>query len=296
MSDVVLNLLNKESLAFTVSGRDYLIRCLNPKHDDSNPSLRVDKLTGLAHCFACGWKRNLFKHYGILSTPIPVKVSKLKQKLLSLATVAEVSLPPDSYPYTKAFSGISTATLKKFEAFYTTGEDKLEDRVCFPIRDVTGKCVVLLGRHVLTNAEKRYEIFPSGRPVPCFPLLFEEPTDSAVLVEGMFDMLNLYDHGLKNVVCCFGTNTLKNEAKHRLLPLKAQGIHKLYLMFDGDEAGRNAMKELTPILEDIGFQVGILELEDDLDPGNLNASQIEVYRKYINEHRRNTASHGEILN
>jgi DNA primase len=287
MSDAVLNLLNNQKLAFTVSGRDYLIRCLNPKHDDSSPSLRIDKLTGIAHCFACGWKRNLFRHYGILTTPIPVKVSKLKAKLLELATVSEVSLPEDSYPYTKVFRGISVSTLKKFEAFYTTGEEKLEDRVCFPIRDITGKCVVLLGRHVLSNAEKRYEIFPSGRPVPCYPMIFEEATTSAVLVEGIFDMLNLYDKGIKNVVCCFGTNTLKKEAKYMLLPLKAQGIHKLYLMFDGDDAGRNSMKELTPILEDLGFQVYILELEDELDPGNLNQSQVDIYKKYIHENSNN---------
>ena len=38
----VLEILNKEEVGYTPSGQDYLIRCLNPEHDDSNPSLRVD--------------------------------------------------------------------------------------------------------------------------------------------------------------------------------------------------------------------------------------------------------------
>ena len=73
-------LLNEKGISFTSSGRDYLIKCLNPEHDDSNPSLRVDKVNGVAHCFSCGWRRSLFKHFGIISTG-SVRIARLKEKI-----------------------------------------------------------------------------------------------------------------------------------------------------------------------------------------------------------------------
>ena len=78
----VLELLNKEEVGYTPSGQDYLIRCLNPEHDDSNPSLRVDKVTGVMHCFSCGFRGNVFAHFdapGI--SPKELKRKKVKEKI-----------------------------------------------------------------------------------------------------------------------------------------------------------------------------------------------------------------------
>ena len=84
MSDPVLDIINKNNLGFSVSGRDYLIKCLNPDHEDSNPSFRVDKVTGVAHCFSCGFKTNIFKYYGVFTNPVPMKIMALKEKLQEL--------------------------------------------------------------------------------------------------------------------------------------------------------------------------------------------------------------------
>ena len=84
MSDPVLELIQKNGLAYTSSGRDYLIGCLNPEHPDSNPSFRVDRVSGVAHCFACGFKTNIFKYYGVFTNPVPLKIAKLKEKLAEI--------------------------------------------------------------------------------------------------------------------------------------------------------------------------------------------------------------------
>ena len=52
---------------------------------------------------------------------------------------------------------------------------------------------------------------------------------SAILVEGIFDMINLHDKGLTNAVCCFGTNNY-NEAKLSMLQYKEQNTLKSFLM------------------------------------------------------------------
>ena len=281
MSDPVLALLQDNNISYTVSGRDYLIRCLNPEHDDSNPSCRVDRVNGLTHCFACGFKRNLFKHFGIFNSNVSIRTAGLKEKLKELRVAStSVEMPEGAIPFTKNFRGISTATFKHFGAFYTNSIEKLADRVVFPITDITGKTVVFQARHILSDGNPKYVFYPGGRTPPCFPSILEHETKELFLVEGIFDMLNLYDKGLHNVSCVFGTDSLKNSAAERLMPFKAQGVQKIFILFDGDIAGRSAAKEIKPIIEKQGFIVEIINLEDDTDPGSFNQEYVDSLKEY----------------
>lgn len=276
MSTSVEKLLFDEGLFFKASGKDYLITCLNPNHDDSDPSLRVDKVTGMAHCFACGWKRNLFRHFGKLTAGVETsqKLQALKQKLQNLVPVLDLDLPKGASPYTKAFRGISITTLKHFEAFYTLEEEKLLDRICFPIRDIQNKRIAFVCRHTTSNQEPRYLVSPSGRSLPLFPPRVEG--SSIVLVEGIFDMLNLYDKGMRNVVCTFGTDTLKKNAKEKLLQYTALGVNTVHILFDGDEAGTIAAAALQPILEELDLIVKVITLDDNVDPGMLSQEDVNM--------------------
>jgi len=282
MSDPVLDLLQKHGLAYSVSGRDYLIQCLNPEHEDSNPSFRVDKVSGVAHCFACGFKTNLFKFYGVFTNPVPVKIAALKEKLAELKTAGDgLEPPPGHTPWTKTFRGISPATLKHFGAFYTNSVEKLQDRIVFPVQDIRKKTVVYVARHTLSHGNPRYVNYPSGVRMPLFPAHLPSGYSSMVLVEGIFDMLNLYDKGCENVVCAFGTNTLQNDTKSKLLPFKAQGITHIYLLFDGDDAGRKASQVLKPLLEAEGFVVEVVNLPDGVDPGELDVEDVRGIAEYV---------------
>jgi DNA primase len=281
VSDPILELLQKNGLGYTVSGRDYLIKCLNPEHEDNNPSFRIDRVSGAAHCFSCGFKTNIFKYFGVFTNPVPLRIANLKKKLQELSTKREVDIPLGHTPWTKPFRGISTQTLKHFDAFYTNQVEKLQDRIVFPIRDVTNEIKVFVGRHTLSNVNPRYINYPSGVQLPLFPSYLEQPNRSIVLVEGVFDMLNLYDKGVKNAVCCFGTNTLQNTTKQKLLPFKAQGVTNIYILFDGDEAGEKAARQLKPTLEDDDFIVEIIKLPDGVDPGELDTTDVQSIKEYI---------------
>lgn len=284
MSDPVLDILKKNGLAPAVSGRDYLIKCLNPEHDDSNPSFRIDRVSGVAHCFSCGFKTNIFKFFGVFTNPVPIRIAALKEKLAELKTSSTgLDLPSGHTPYTKQFRGISPQTLRHFGAFYTTQVEKLQDRIVFPIKDITGKITVFVARHTMSNGNPRYVNYPSGVRIPVFPSHLPSGYKSMVLVEGIFDMLNLYDNGLENVVAVFGTNTLQNETKAKLLPFKAQGITHIYLLFDGDEAGRKASQQVKPLIEQEGFIVEVINLPDGTDPGELDKEDIRSIAEYIDK-------------
>ena len=282
MSDPVLDLLNSKGLSFTISGRDYLIKCLNPEHNDSNPSFRVDKVSGIAHCFSCGYKTNIFKYFGIFTNQIPLKIAKLKEKIQELKRMSTgLAELPGSVPYTRSHRGISVETLKYFGAFFTTQVDKMEDRIIFPIKSITGKTEVYVGRHLLSNGNPRYLNYPGGVQIPLFPASVPRGSRSMVLVQGLFDMLNLYDKGLDNAVACFGTNTLQKDMKQKLMPYRAQGVTKVFIMFDGDEAGRKASSFLKPLIEEEGFEVEIISLDDGDDPGVLDQESVSSIVEYV---------------
>lgn len=288
MVDVVADLLNKNNITYIAAGRDYKIHCLNPEHEDSNPSLRVDKVTGAAHCFSCGWKANIFVYLNASGYMLPARMARLKEKLKELKTShVELKYPDNVYPFTESYRGISASTYKKFEAFTTDSDPDLEDRIIFPIRSITGDTLAFIGRHSLSNAEPRYYITPRHVAIPPYPLVVNRYKPYAILVEGLFDMLNLVDKGLENVVCCFGTSTLRKQAKNKLLPLQAQGIKKIYILFDGDKPGREAATTLKPVLEEAGYFVEVIDLPDDEDPGSLTQEYVDYLIRYINENSGN---------
>jgi DNA primase len=281
MSDPVLELLKDKGVAFSVSGRDYVTKCFNPDHNDSNPSFRIDRGTGIAHCFSCGFKTNIFKYYGLLTNNVSVRVAKLKEKLNTLKESTNGLEPLDgAKPINRSFRNISTQTLKHFKAFETDQVEKMIDRIVFPITDVRGKTMCYVGRHSMSNGNPRYVNYPSGASIPLFPAKFQEKHKTIVLVEGIFDMLNCYDKGLKNTVCTFGTSKLLNETKEKMLSYKVMGIEKVFILYDGDEAGREAAKKIKPLIEEAGFLTEIIDLPEGQDPGVITQEDVNSLIEY----------------
>ena len=275
---IAIDLLSEKGIKFSVKGQDAIISCLNPEHDDSNPSLRVDKVTGIMHCFSCGFKGNLFTYYGAPESPLEVRIHRIKEKIAkSRAQTVGIQLPEDRIEWKGGpFRNISEETLKIWQAF-TWNVPKFEGRIIFPIRDITGKTVALLGRKISGMTDKYY-IYPQGVEMPFCPAKVKPINNRVILVEGIFDALNLWDHGLKNTVCCFGTQQM-NWVKLSLL--KLQGVQGLDIMFDGDEAGVKAANEIKGLAEGMELSVQVVSLKDGQDPGNFNSDTISKLKKQL---------------
>lgn len=281
MSNPVEDLLKEKGVHFSISGKDYVTKCFNPEHKDTNPSFRIDRISGICHCFSCGFKTNIFKFYGLLTNNISIRVVKLKEKLKALSESTNgLDMLDGAVPVTSAFRGISAKTLKYFGAFSTDSIDKMQDRIIFPVKDVRDKTVAYIGRHSMSNGNPRYQNYPAGAVIPMYPLKFNEHYKSIVLVEGIFDMLNCYDKGLHNVVCTFGTSKLLNDVSSKMLSYKVMGIERVYILYDGDEAGRVAAAKIKPLIEEAGFTVEIINLPDSTDPGIMSVEDIESLIKY----------------
>ena len=272
----VEELLTKKKLPFRISGRDFVISCLNPEHDDSSPSMRVDKISGIFNCFSCGFKGNLFYYYGEEFDKLSTSRELLRRKLDDIrAQSIGLKMPANSALVSSDYR-VSLDTLTEFEAFRTTSKD-LVDRIVFPIKDIKGKTVCFIGRAEDPFAVPKYKIVPDNAKVPLFPVAKVKPVNGRVmLVEGLFDLLNLYDNGYRNVLCTFGTRLLTEE---KLKFLKLLGVTGVDICYDPDKAGREAAEEAVEMAEEVDLTARNINLKN-CDPGDLSATRAEnLYKK-----------------
>lgn len=273
---VVEELLQARGVAHIPSGRDYLIRCLNPEHEDRNPSLRVDKITGVFNCLSCGFSGNLFKHFGEKADMLGMRRQRLKDSIQKkLYESIGVQLPSDMVLYEKEWRAISADTMKRFGAFTTNVDSNLKNRVNFPIYDITGKIKAICGRTFDYVPEKKYYFHPPGAVLPLFPVV-QPINGNVVLVEGIYDMLKLQDNGFSNACCAFGVNKV-DEAKINIL--KMQGVSGVDILFDTDDAGQKAAEQLLYDLENRYELPSRIISYDGKDPGELTAHQMLNLRK-----------------
>lgn len=277
----VEQLLRDRDIYYRYAGKDILVKCFNPEHDDSKPSMRIDRLEGMYHCLSCGFKGNVFHDFNVYRNVFNSKVSALKEKIRNLYTKASgATMPHDAFPMFEPLRGIKAETYKKFGAFTSTSE--FPDRIVFPIKDYSGNIIGYNGRHKLPSGEPKYLVKPDGADFPLWPPVTAKHT-SMVLVEGLYDALNLHDKGMTNASCCFGTQRLSvNTIYEKFLPYMIRGITKVYILFDGDEAGRDAALKIKDMLIlKTEMSVEILQLSAGQDPGELTQAQVDMLNKAI---------------
>lgn len=266
----VEKLLNDKGIKFLPSGRDFKVSCLNPEHNDSNPSMRIDRITGIYNCFSCGYKGNIFSLYNVKANSLQIKKELFRRKLeLKLAENIGLDFPTNYSKYDNSWRGIKSSTFLKFEAF-EHHDPHFIGRLVFPIRNIAGKIVGFNARAFNPEVQPKYLVHPSNCKLPLFPARVEHINGHVLLVEGIFDMLNLYDKGLTNAVCAFGT---KKVTKEKLALLKVQGVTCIDILFDSDEAGKQAIEEVIKLAESLDLTHRNITLKSG-DPGDLTADKV----------------------
>ena len=271
----VEELLKQRDIYFIPKGADYLVSCLNPEHADRNPSMRIDNITGIYQCFSCEFKGNVFTHFGEKANQLQLRRELLKRKIKDKRSESiGLSFPKNVMPYVGNWREIKPETYKRFEAFQHADADYV-GRINFPIRDISGRIVAFNGRHT-TGGTPKYMISPAGAKMPLFPIV-EPIQGKVILVEGIYDMLNLQDKGLTNAVCTFGTKNI-NEEKLRMLSI--QGVDSIVVFFDGDDAGQDAAIKVKEMCEQVGLAHRNICLKNT-DPGALKQQAVETLKRKL---------------
>lgn len=278
----LVDLLNEKGINYKKSNNpsEILITCTSGEHVDKDPSLSYNLEKDMFHCWSCGFKgskRKFLESIGISSeitfeTKQAFKIQKLKNKLQKLIEANECNMPTEYRGWTQGFRGIDEKTVKEFKMF-TTSEMGFEDYVCIPVYQF-GKLKFIEGRYRFNSKNKpKYNRKPAGVNVSniAFPLDKLEDKSKVIIVEGIFDMLNMWQHGFRNVLCVFGTQNF-NEQKVKLFD--DIGIRNVQIMFDGDAAGQSAAAKVRNLLTKNNISSSILKLPLGKDPGILVLDEI----------------------
>tara|TARA_B100001939_G_scaffold12434_1_gene10805 strand:+ start:306 stop:1151 length:846 start_codon:yes stop_codon:yes gene_type:complete len=266
----VEELLVEEKIKFKQSPADFVVHCLNPEHDDKNPSMRIDKITGVFNCFSCGFKGNIFKHFDKPSNYLDIKREKVKQTIdRKRSESVGLLMPREIVPYVGNERNIKPETYKQFEAFLSVNSP-FTNRIVFPIRDITGKIVAFNGRILGKNitGQPKYIFHPPRVKLPIFPANVSPIKGRVLLVEGIYDVINLHDKGLTNALCCFGISNITTD---KLQLLKMRGVEQIDIFFDPDDAGQGAVEKVIELCDKTELKYYNVRIPPDLgDAGDLS--------------------------
>ncbi|MBR3765214.1 MAG: DNA primase [Clostridia bacterium] len=145
--------------------------------------------------------------------------------------------------------------------------DMFRNRAIFPIIDQYGN-VLAFGGRALGDVQPKYlntsdtPVFNKRLGVYAANLLRKERhLQRVVLVEGYMDVVALTQFGVPGVCATLGTALTQEQAK--LLKRFAPAV---YLSYDGDSAGQNAILRGLDILEAEDITARVLDFPDGLDP------------------------------
>lgn len=144
--------------------------------------------------------------------------------------------------------------------------DSFRKRLMFPIQDVRNK-VIAFGGRVLDDSKPKYInspeniVYSKGRHLFGLNVAKRHDTKQIIIVEGYMDAISLYQRGITNVVASLGTAL--TEAQGRLL---RRNCEKVILGYDADGAGQNAILRGMDILQNMGCDLRVLQIEGAKDP------------------------------
>ena len=147
--------------------------------------------------------------------------------------------------------------------------DIYNDRIMFPLYDVSGKVVGFSGRIYKDNGQNKYlntketDIFKKGEMLYHYHIAREECRlkKCVIVMEGFMDVIRASTIGIKNTVALMGTALTKEQ-----IGLLKRLSNNIILCLDGDGPGVKAATSIGEELLNQGIEVKVVYLPDNDDP------------------------------
>ena len=144
--------------------------------------------------------------------------------------------------------------------------DRYRNRLMFPICDIRGR-VIAFGGRVLDDSKPKYInspeniVYSKGRNLYGLNVAKKGDIKKIIVVEGYMDVISLYQRGVKNVVAPLGTALTQQQGW-----LLRKSSEQIILSFDSDEAGVIAKVRALDILQDMGCDIRVMQMNEAKDP------------------------------
>ena len=147
--------------------------------------------------------------------------------------------------------------------------DRFRGRLMFPLFDHRGNTVGFSGRILTPEKEAKYVNTPETLLYHKRMMLYGlnitkeavKKEDSIIIVEGEFDMITPYQYGVSNIAAVKGAALTTEQ-----LQLIKRYTNKVLLALDSDKAGEEAIRRAIEVAEPLGFELGVIVIEDGKDP------------------------------
>lgn len=164
--------------------------------------------------------------------------------------------------------------------------DCFRSRVMVPIYDHRGTLVGFTGRKISEDDQsQKYKNSPSSAIFDKGALIFNEhrAVEAArvagfmVFVEGNFDVISMWQHGIKNVVATQGTAGPSLASIRRIM----RQCRRFVLCYDGDAGGNTAIEAFIKVAGPLACQgeitVTVAQLPEGSDPDSCIRDGIDLY-------------------
>ena len=144
--------------------------------------------------------------------------------------------------------------------------DAFKKRLMFPIKDVKDR-VIAFGGRALDDSKPKYINSPDticynkGRNLYALDVARKTDKDFLIMVEGYMDAVSLHQRGVDNAVASLGTALTEKQGR-----LLKRYKSKIVIGYDADGAGQAATMRGLEILQGLGYDIRILQLEGAKDP------------------------------
>ncbi len=167
--------------------------------------------------------------------------------------------------------GVAVDRLSKL-GLLSNGREIFRARIIFPIFNMSGRVIGFGGRGIDDNIKPKYlnspesPIFKKGEVLYGLYQTKENirQRNDAILVEGYFDLLSLYQKSFDYCVAPLGTSLTENQSS-----LLARYSKKVNILFDGDMSGIKAALRAIGILINSQVDVFVTSLPEGKDPDTL---------------------------
>lgn len=309
------SLLKAEGIHYKRIGREAVTIC--PWHTDSNPSLTINDDKNLCFCFACGGGTDGISYaqqkFGLSFADAVVRIAEKHQievlyddldpeealRLAKQRKQALQGLKDSQNAFRSAIRGdvgyrarqwlahrnITPDSSRTFELGWAES-GYFAGRVTVPIHDHRGTLVGFTGRQIDDQrSPQKYKNSVSSDVFDKGALLFNEHralgeariAGSIVFVEGHFDVISMWQHGIRNVVATQGTAAPSIESVRRMM----RQCRRFVLCYDGDDGGTKAIEAFIKVVGPMACKgdltVTIAQLPAGNDPDDCIRSGVDLY-------------------
>lgn len=185
--------------------------------------------------------------------------------------------------------GLSTQSLLKAGLISQSASSRslevFRDRLIFPILNLSGRIIGFGGRSIDDQHKPKYLNSPETPTFKKGDILYGlyqakkamRIKNEAILVEGYFDLLSLFQRGINNLCAPLGTSLTERQAM-----LISRFAKKVNILFDGDLSGIKAALRAIGLLINAQVDVFVTSLPEDSDPDCfVNESGVDELKEAI---------------